>query len=68
MLSGVKSHETSVYKLNRVARFFERRRGRSHAKNYIREKTLDENVYVDLVARAEDWGFNTSKLIRVEQN
>ena len=33
-----------------------------------REKTLDDNVYFDLVSRAENWGFDTSKLIRVEQN
>jgi apolipoprotein D and lipocalin family protein len=32
-----------------------------------REKKLDENVFNDLVSQAENWGFDTSPLIKVEQ-
>lgn len=33
-----------------------------------RDKTLDENIYFDLVSQAEEWGFDTSQLIKVEQD
>lgn len=33
-----------------------------------REKTMDESIYADLVARAKEWGFDTAQLIRVPHN
>jgi len=33
-----------------------------------RNKTLDDNIYLDLVSRAENWGFDTSQLIKVKQD
>lgn len=33
-----------------------------------RSKTLDESIYSDLVSRAEEWGFDTEKLIRVKHD
>jgi apolipoprotein D and lipocalin family protein len=32
-----------------------------------RAKTLDQNIYMGLVSQAENWGFDTSPLIKVEQ-
>lgn len=32
-----------------------------------RDKTMDENVYDELVSQAEKWGFDTSQLIKVTQ-
>lgn len=33
-----------------------------------RRRTLDESIYAKLVAQADAWGFETTQLIRVEQN
>jgi len=33
-----------------------------------RKKQLDESIYLELVAQADAWGFDTGKLIRVEQD
>lgn len=32
-----------------------------------RAKTLDENIYMDLVSQAENWGFDTTQVIKVQQ-
>ena len=33
-----------------------------------RSKALDEDIYMNLVSRAEEWGFDTKKLIRVKHD
>jgi apolipoprotein D and lipocalin family protein len=41
---------------------------RSYLWILARQKRLDESVYAKLVSRADDWGFDTAQLIRVEHN
>lgn len=33
-----------------------------------RSKTLEDSIYRELIARADEWGFDTTKLIRVAHN
>jgi apolipoprotein D and lipocalin family protein len=39
---------------------------RSYLWILARDKTLDDNVYAELVSKAHAWGFNTEQLIKVE--
>jgi apolipoprotein D and lipocalin family protein len=41
---------------------------RSYLWILARQKQLDESIYSELVDRADAWGFDTGKLIRVEHN